>query len=201
MELGVASGASLLIWRDYLPNATIVGVDVIEPPPCIVGQDRIHFIRGSQDDQAVLDRAGMIAGGPFDLIVDDASHIGYLTKRAFCYLFPLWLKPGGHYVIEDFGTGMLPAYPDGEAFIEPALDDARPDTLLFKSHQSGMVGLVKQLIDYMMKELITGARSQFAIERMNILVNVVFIQKSESLAERDEAAFPPLATQLAAVLA
>jgi SAM-dependent methyltransferase len=200
LELGVASGASLLIWRDYLPNATIVGVDVIEPPPCIVGQDRIHFIRGSQDDQAVLDRAGMIAGGPFDLIVDDASHIGYLTKRAFCYLFPLWLKPGGHYVIEDFGTGMLPAYPDGEAFIEPALDDARPDTLLFKSHQSGMVGLVKQLIDYMMKELITGARSQFAIERMNILVNVVFIQKSESLAERDEAAFPPLATQLAAVL-
>lgn len=28
LELGVFSGASLLIWRDYLPNATILGIDI-----------------------------------------------------------------------------------------------------------------------------------------------------------------------------
>ncbi|MGE0223549.1 MAG: hypothetical protein AB7S57_09830, partial [Acetobacteraceae bacterium] len=32
LELGVSSGASLLLWRDYLPRAVIVGVD-IDPIP------------------------------------------------------------------------------------------------------------------------------------------------------------------------
>jgi SAM-dependent methyltransferase len=195
LELGVASGGSLLVWRDYLPNATIVAVDVNEPPPRILGQDRIHFIRGSQDDTVVLDQAVAIAGGAFDMIVDDASHIGYLTKRAFCHLFPQWLKPGGHYVIENFGTGMLARYPDGEAYTEPALDDTRPDTKLFKSHQSGITGVVKQIIDYMMKELMTGDRCVFAIERITILVNVAFIQKSPGHGELAEAASPLSATQ------
>jgi SAM-dependent methyltransferase len=195
LELGVASGGSLRVWRDYLPNATIVGVDVSEPPPRILGQDRIHFVRGSQDDAIVLDRAVAVAGGAFDLIVDDASHIGYLTKRAFCHLFPQWLKPGGYYAIENFGTGMLARYPDGEAYVEPAFDDARPDTMLFKSHQSGTVGLVKQIIDYMMKELMTGNHCVFAIERITFLVNVAFIQKSHGMGESAEGVSPLSAAQ------
>ena len=43
LELGVHSGASLLIWRDYLPNATVVGLD-IEPEPLgylILGVQRV----------------------------------------------------------------------------------------------------------------------------------------------------------------
>lgn len=178
LELGVASGASLLLWRDYLPNATIVGIDVNEPAERIVGQDRIHFIRASQDDTSALDLAGELAGGLFDLIVDDASHVGYLTKRALLHLFPLWLKPGGYYVIEDFGAGMLAAYPDGEVFREPPFDDACPEACLFAGHQSGVVGVVKQLIDYMMTELMTATPSVLHIERINILANVAFVQKS-----------------------
>ena len=108
LEIGVSSGASMLIWRDYLPRATIVGIDIADPPPRIRGQERIHFIQGSQDDPETLDRAGEAAGGRFDLIIDDASHIGYLTKRSFHHLFPRWLMPGGVYVIEDFGTGFMP---------------------------------------------------------------------------------------------
>lgn len=93
LELGVSSGASLLCWRDYLPKATIVGIDIAEPPARILGLDRLHFIQGSQDDPKVLERAAKIVGGAFDIIVDDASHIGYLTKRSLHYLFPRGLKP------------------------------------------------------------------------------------------------------------
>ena len=181
LEIGVSSGASLLMWRDYLPNATIVGVDIAEPPPCIGGDNRIYFNRGSQDDPEVLDRAGNMAGGPFDLIIDDASHVGYLTKRSFAHLFPQWLAPGGTYVIEDFGTGFLKEYPDGAPFAAPPESDSVPTAQVFASHQHGMVGVVKQLLDHLMTELMTGQRSRYDIERMTILTNIAFVQKAGGL--------------------
>ncbi len=92
LELGVWSGASLLIWRDYQPNATIIGIDILPAPTAVQDQDRIHVLQGSQDDLSVLDQASQIAGGLFDLIIDDASHIGYLTKRSFQNLFPRALR-------------------------------------------------------------------------------------------------------------
>lgn len=178
LELGVFSGASLLSWRDYLPRATIVGIDIMDPPDRVIGQDRIHVLQGSQDDPALLDRAAAVAGGAFDLIVDDASHIGYLTKRSLHYLFPRRLVPGGWYVIEDFGTGYLGAYPDGRDFAVPDCNDAVPGATEFRSSQHGMVGVVKQLVDLLMQELMTGVRSHLSIERIIIETNIVFIEKS-----------------------
>jgi hypothetical protein len=179
LELGVSSGASLLCWRDYLPNATIVGIDVAEPPARILNVDRLHFVQGSQDDPLVLERAAKIVGGTFDLIVDDASHIGYLTKRSLHYLFPHWLKPGGWYVIEDYGTGFIPEYPDGKAFVPPEWADAVPGQQQFHSSQYGMVGVIKQLVEHLMQELMTGTRSYLAIERLIVETNIVFIEKSQ----------------------
>jgi hypothetical protein len=180
LELGVASGASLLVWRDFLPNATIVGVDVSECPDRLVGLERIHFIRGSQDDPAILDQAAQSAGGTFDIIIDDASHIGYLTKRSCQHHFPRWLAPGGHYAIEDFGTSFLPEYPDGATFTAPPEEDATPGGKIFRSHEFGMAGFIKQLQDHMMQELMTGVRSRYAIERMIIRTNLAILEKAAS---------------------
>jgi hypothetical protein len=178
LELGVSSGASLLMWKDYLPRGIIVGIDIDAMPAAIAGQDRIHFMRASQDDSQALDQAATIAGGPFDLIIDDASHLGYLTKRSFLYLFPKLLKPGGTYAIEDFCTGFLPEYPDGSKWVEPPAYDTSSGTRLFESHQFGMVGVVKQLIDHMARELITGQSSFLAIEKMIVRTNLALIEKS-----------------------
>ncbi|PPQ35173.1 hypothetical protein CCS01_08530 [Rhodopila globiformis] len=178
LELGVSSGASLLVWRDYLPRATIVGIDLADPPPRILRQDRIHFVQGSQGDAAVLERAAEVAGGPFDVIIDDASHIGYLTKRSLQYLFPRHLVPGGLYVIEDFGTGFLPAYPDGTTFEEPDWNDAVEGSTIFRSSQHGMVGVVKQLVEPLVQELSTGTKPYLAISRLTIETNIAFIEKS-----------------------
>lgn len=178
LELGISSGASLLIWRDYLPNATIVGIDINSRPACLDGEPRIHAVCGSQDDPATLDEAARLAGGAFDLIVDDASHIGYLTKRAFYYLFPRWLQPGGHYVIEDIGTAFLPEFPDGTSYSDPPWDDASSQSRTFESHQFGMVGVVKQLIDYTLTELSAGKRPALDIERLVIVTNFALVTKA-----------------------
>ena len=177
LELGVSSGESLLIWNDYLPKAIIVGLDIAAEPAVLAAHERIQFLRASQDDIAALDIAGR-TWGPFDLIIDDASHIGYLTKRAFCHLFPRWLKPGGHYVIEDFGTAFMEEYPDGSTFRDPSNEDASEGNKIFASHQYGMAGVIKQLIDHMMRELMVGTRSFLDIERMTILTNAAFVKKS-----------------------
>jgi predicted transcriptional regulator len=201
LELGVSSGASLLIWRDYLPNATIVGLDIDPMPDVLRGKDRIIFIQASQDDVSALERAVSLAGGLFDLIIDDASHIGYLTKRSFTHLFRHALSLGGTYVIEDYGTGFMPAYPDGAAFREPSWADAEPATREFTSHQFGMAGVIKQIMDYMMQELMTGTRPWFAVERMTVLTNVALIEKSLTpgrpvrfLPQTEPVAPPPYAT-------
>ncbi|HTW70955.1 MAG TPA: hypothetical protein VME47_13780 [Acetobacteraceae bacterium] len=177
LELGVASGASLLTLRDYMPHATIVGIDTCDCPARVLGQKRIHFIQGSQEDSAILDRAGQLAGN-FDLIIDDASHIGYVTKRSFCHLFPRWLVAGGWYAIEDFGTGFLPEYPDGAGFRAPPPDDAQPATRQFESHQFGMVGVVKQILDYMMQELMTGTHSFLDVDQIVLRPNIAVIHKA-----------------------
>ena len=80
LEIGIYRGGSLLLWRDYFSQGTIVGVDVALPkdfaPP-----DRIHVYEGSQADTRFLTEvANKVAPEGFDIIIDDASHNGELTK-------------------------------------------------------------------------------------------------------------------------
>lgn len=84
LELGVDKGGSLLLWRDYFEKGTIAGLDIslmtlfrafalrLYDPT-----GRIHIYQGAQEDCALLDRIGEeVAPGGFDVIIDDASHIG-----------------------------------------------------------------------------------------------------------------------------
>jgi len=176
LELGVFFGMSLLMWRDYFPNAIIVGVDVREKPPSIDEQPRIHYVKGSQDDPETLEGAAAVAGRPFDIIIDDASHIGYLTRRSLFYLFPRWLRPGGTYVIEDLGAAFMDAFPDGSPFQSDESDD--PQVKCFPSHQHGILGVVKQVIDQTMKGMVTGVPSVLDVERMTFLPNIAVIRKA-----------------------
>ena len=92
-------GASLRMWQDYFPAAQIVGLDLYEKA---VRGPRIHVEQGSQDDPEVLCRVAE-RHGPFDVIIDDGSHIGRHQIASFGRLFGA-LKPGGLYVIEDLET-------------------------------------------------------------------------------------------------
>jgi hypothetical protein len=115
LELGVHKGGSLLLWRDYFPLGTIVGIDISLPEE-FKPTERIHIYEGSQADPKFLSHvANEIAPDGFDIIIDDASHVGDLTKIAFWHLFDNHLKPNGLYVIEDWVTGYWDDWPDGKS--------------------------------------------------------------------------------------
>jgi SAM-dependent methyltransferase len=135
LELGVRSGGSLRLWRDYFPRGTVVGLDV-EPPPGAQDDERLRIYRGRQEDTALLSRiAAETAPDGFDIVIDDASHVAAPTRTCFWHLFDHHLKPGGLFAIEDWGTGYWDRWPDGSAWRagEP--------------HHAGMVGFIKELVD------------------------------------------------------
>jgi hypothetical protein len=115
LELGVYKGGSLAMWHDYFEHATIVGLDTREPQ-IVPLPDGVRFYRGSQSDTQLLTRLALEnAPDGFDIVIDDCSHIGEWTRASFWHLFEHHLKPGGIYVIEDWGTGFMRNWPDGRA--------------------------------------------------------------------------------------
>lgn len=102
LELGVAGGGSIKMWREYFTNAKIYGIDI--NPDC-AGEG--IFI-GSQTDTEFLDKVLSVIGTP-DVIVDDCAHIGDLTMESFKYLFPK-IAEGGQYYVEDSSTFFSKTY-------------------------------------------------------------------------------------------
>lgn len=188
LELGVFKGGSLLMWRDYFPNGNIVGID-INLPKNFPATDRIHLFEGSQTDLEFLTGVSKkTAPNGFDIIIDDASHMGALSKISFWHLFNNYLKPGGVYAIEDWGTGYWDNWPDGCALdlnsYQPQDANEEVTKTPFAGHNYGMVGFVKQLVDEVAASDVTKFQSTYPsrmskFESMIIYPYVVFITKAE----------------------
>lgn len=122
LELGVRTGGSLYLWRDYFPRGLIVGLDLAE----VTLDDpsgRIRTYAGAQQHTEVLDRIGREnAPEGFDIIIDDCAHIGLLARASFWHLLDHHLKSGGIYVIEDWGTGYWNDWIDGYRYTPGARD-------------------------------------------------------------------------------
>ncbi len=179
LELGIKTGGSLLLWRDYFARGLIAGLD-IEPVALADPTGRVHTYQGAQQDTALLDRiARAHAPAGFDIIIDDCAHIGVLARASFWHLFDHHLKSGGVYVMEDWGTGYWDTWVDGVGYqphgrgLSPTLYRATravarlrqgcgrvpvagwalsklKAALLraqYHSHDYGMVGLIKELVD------------------------------------------------------
>ena len=101
LEIGVHGGASVRMWEEFFPNATIVGVDI--DPTCLRhASGRISIELLDQSDLAALAR--LIRGyAPFGLIVDDGSHVWAHQITSLRTLYP-HVQPGGTYVLEDLDT-------------------------------------------------------------------------------------------------
>ena len=122
LELGVREGWSMKMWHDYFENSLICGIDNDAEGLCpkSFSEDRIIFELGSQDDKEFLNDV-CDRHGPFDIIIDDCSHVSTLTIKSFLALFPR-LKPGGIYIIEDlhvcdYDDHYLPYGPSTKVFI------------------------------------------------------------------------------------
>lgn len=170
LELGIFHGGSLKLWNDYFSEGIICGLDM-NKIDLNFDSDRVFVYQGNQDDSELLDRiAEEKASEGFDIIIDDASHIGNITRRSFNHLFHRYLKKGGIYVIEDWGTGYWDSWPDGKKY---------EDT----NHMAGMVGFIKELVDECGWQDVSHpkfgsmpSRNSF-IEKMQINHGQVIIQK------------------------
>jgi SAM-dependent methyltransferase len=218
LELGIKTGGSLLLWRDYFARGLIVGLD-IEPVHLDDPTGRVHTYQGAQQDTELLDRiAHEHAPAGFDIIIDDCAHIGVLARASFWHLFDQHLKSGGVYVIEDWGTGYWDEWVDGVGYkqygreLNPTLYRltrvlarlrqhrlakrvplagrilSRLKALVLKaqyhSHDYGMVGFVKELVDELgaaditNQQFGTGARRSSKFIELRISTSHLFIVKA-----------------------
>jgi hypothetical protein len=115
LEIGVLSGASLLGWRAFLPRATIIGCDIEPKEQYNYRRIRIHRIDQSKPPDLVALAA---SEGPFDVIIDDGSHINGHQITSFYTLFE-HLRDGGIYVIEDIQTSFWPGHFGGAHIFDP----------------------------------------------------------------------------------
>ncbi|MHB8689893.1 MAG: class I SAM-dependent methyltransferase [Solirubrobacteraceae bacterium] len=187
LELGVWRGDSLEMWRDCFPRATIIGVD-LNAPELDLGR-RVKIISGDQSDAELLARVrGEHAPEGFDVIIDDASHVGELSARSLKALYGPHLRPGGLYVIEDWGTGYVTSWPDGAQLASPVgveQLDTLTDGHRFESHDSGLVGLIKRLVDHTAALTLSVHQPErvedpLGIEWMRIHDGLVILRKPET---------------------
>lgn len=107
LEIGIYSGGSLEMWRDYFgPAATIHGVDI--QPECKVYEElgfNIHI--GDQSNDKFWEKFKTEVP-TLDIVVDDGSHKPRHQSTTFNALFP-YIRPGGVFLCED-----IHGYPDNE---------------------------------------------------------------------------------------
>lgn len=138
LEIGIggydnpkAGGESLRMWKEYFPKGLIVGLDYYDKSNH--QEDRIVTYRGSQDDHMLLKQIDADLG-PFDIIIDDGSHMNSHVLSSFACLFPL-LKTGGIYAVEDIQTSYWKKVFGGSSI---DLDNKNTSMGFFKSLSDGL---------------------------------------------------------------
>lgn len=128
LEIGIFQGGSLVYFDKLFAPTCLVGIDLKREPIAALeryreGKPYIKTFYGRSQDK-VGTRAAAQSSFPrgIDLVVDDASHNYAKTKATFESIFPL-VRPGGHYVIEDWAWSHRPNAQQRDApwSSEPAL--------------------------------------------------------------------------------
>lgn len=113
LEIGVMDGLSMKMWRDYYPDAEIVGIDI---------KDMSMFHNSDwqvPESVKLLTLDGTKAKdmkplGMFDIIIDDGSHYMSQQQKSFELLYYSQLSKDGIYIIEDLWTSYIGFYQDAK---------------------------------------------------------------------------------------
>jgi hypothetical protein len=120
LEFGIFQGGSPTLFSLLFGLDKFVGVDLCSPVESFdafcarhpVGRKISSHYSTSQTDKDRIDAIvhAEFGNAPLDVIVDDASHLYLETRRTFEIAFP-HLRPGGTYVVEDWGWAHWPESP------------------------------------------------------------------------------------------
>ena len=129
LEIGVYSGGSLAMWRDYFgPESCIYGVDIEAACRCYESERTRIFI-GDQADPDFW--RGFLRDVPdIDVVIDDGSHRFYDQRASLQALLP-HIRPGGVYICEDIHGAFHPFHAFVDGLLRPlnAVADASPSPL------------------------------------------------------------------------
>lgn len=113
LEIGVMDGLSVRMWREYYPDAEIIGIDI---------KDMSHMHNSDwqvPESVKLLTLDGTKAKdmkplGMFDIIIDDGSHYMSQQKKSFELLYYSQLNKDGIYILEDLWTSYIDFYQDSK---------------------------------------------------------------------------------------
>lgn len=92
-------GASIKVWYDFFPNATIHTIDI--NPADFLNNDRTAaFVADQGSPESLAGFLSKAGGNGYDIIIDDGSHNSEHQQVSLGVLFET-LNSGGYYFIED----------------------------------------------------------------------------------------------------
>lgn len=104
LELGAGPdwniGASARVWHDYFPNLQLHIADIKPSSQGLASANTTIHLGDLGDDRFV---ASLAMHAPFDIIIDDASHLWSHQVKCLEHLFAS-LANGGIYIVEDILT-------------------------------------------------------------------------------------------------
>jgi len=160
VEFGVACGASLRMWANYLPLSEIYGIDIREECKNLCADSKNIFIEiGDAAKQGIFAGEAACQGPLCDLIIDDASHIAEDILNAFRLSWDR-VNPGGAYIIEDLACTYSTAY-------------TNEFRTRFRNSAENNRGTILQMMDMLMRHI--DARSQ--IEELSYYPQMLVIRK------------------------
>lgn len=143
-EAGVACGASLRMWGNYLPSSKIIGYDI--RPECIELCKDMSNVEIRIKDLCKEEPTECV-----DLFIDDASHISEEMVSMFekCVRS---IRRGGYYVIEDLSCTYNPSYTEQfRKHFNPQAQNSRESILIFMDRLMRRIdrrGIIKEINYY-----------------------------------------------------
>jgi hypothetical protein len=96
LEIGIWQGGSILLWRDFFPNAVVYGVD-ISYCAALEKQDRVIQLNSNAYSTEFTDQ---FEKNSFDVIIDDGPHTLESMIFYIIHYLPL-VKVDGLFILED----------------------------------------------------------------------------------------------------
>ncbi|WP_187336611.1 class I SAM-dependent methyltransferase [Novosphingopyxis iocasae] len=111
LEIGIFRGGSIPMWKEFFHDeSTLVFIDI--DPACVTHAiEGTHVRIGDQSDPEFL-RSVIEEFGPFDIVLDDGSHINRHQITSFEAIWPA-IDDRGVYVVEDCHTSYWPGFGGG----------------------------------------------------------------------------------------
>jgi hypothetical protein len=190
LEIGAEAGKSLKVWSDYFSHPEkVLGLAYGTATEGVEERSSklkaVSVYRGDQSKKETMDY--LISQGPWDIIIDDGSHV---PAHMIFSLFSLWnsIKPGGLYIIEDLETNY---WPDGTTVFDYEMKgqgiDSTPNySTVAKIQQVQQVIIARRAIGAAELSVMPGDQEICSIEWG---MNCVAIRKCS---EKEAEAYPPL---------